>query len=377
MALSKFKLDQVELTPQNVVVAVACLAVSKPILQGLGQTLTLISSLTGRQQARISKYNELHSDEKTGVEGRNDDYTTLVDSYYDLATDFYEWGWGSCFHFATRFSFETFRDSILRHEYYLAGKLRVAKGAHILDCGCGIGGPGRNIHRFTQARVTAVTLNQAQVNRGNVLCAKEGVAGMVKLVQGDFMKLPFPDNHFDGVFAIESTCHAPDRLVVYSEILRVLKPGGTFACYEWCLTDKFDRNNAEHLDIKKKIEVGDGLPDIVHTSVCTQALKSVGFDVLEARDVALDEGLHIEDGEPWYMPLVPSWHPFKWPRFQFNPIMIRLMPIILGFFELIRLVPQGTRSTQVMLQAGGVGCARGGQTGCFTPMWLMVGQKKK
>ena len=40
------------------------------------------------------------------------------------------------------------------------------------------------------------------------------------------------------VFAIESTCHAPDRNGVYGEIFRVLKPGGTFACYEWCLTDK-------------------------------------------------------------------------------------------------------------------------------------------
>ena len=111
-------------------------------------------------------------------------------------------------------------------------------GAHILDCGCGIGGPARNIHRFSGAKVTAVTLNQAQVNRGNTLCRKEGVAGMVELKQADFMKLPFADDTFDGVFAIESTCHAPDRKGVYSEILRVLKPGGTFACYEWCLTDK-------------------------------------------------------------------------------------------------------------------------------------------
>jgi len=198
---------------------------------------------------------------------------------------------------------------------------------------------------------------------------------MVQLVQADFMKLPFPDNHFDGVFAIESTCHAPDRIGVYKEILRVLKPGGTFACYEWCLTDDYDPDSAEHRKIKKDIEVGDGLPDIVHTSVCTAALKKVGFTVSEARDVARDQGLHIETGDPWYHPLTPSWHPFEWPRFQFNPVMFRLMPLILGFFELIRLVPKGTKSTQVMLQAGGIGCAGGGITGCFTPMWLMVGTK--
>ena len=342
-----------EMNAQNVAIAVAGVALAQPVYAGLKQTVIFIGSLTGRQQKRIDKYNELMDDEKTGVDGRNKEYTTVVDAYYDLATDFYEWGWGSSFHFATRYGFETFRQSILRHEYYLAGKLGVKPGQHILDCGCGIGGPARNIHRFTGARVTAVTLNQHQVDRGNALCRKEGVAGesKVTLKQGNFMKLPFPDNHFDGVFAIESTCHAPDRNGVYSEILRVLKPGGTFACYEWCLVDgKYEPTNAHHKKIKKDIEVGDGLPDIAYTSHCTAVLKKVGFEVSEARDMALETGMHVDEGNPWYWPLTPSWNPLEWPRFQFNPILFRLMPIILGFFELIRLVPAGTRKTQVMLQ---------------------------
>ena len=325
-----------ELTGQNVGVAVAAAFLVPHVYAGLKQTVIFFGSLTGRQQKRIDKYNDLMDDDKTGVDGRNKEYSTVVDAYYDLATDFYEWGWGSSFHFATRYGFENFRQSILRHEYYLAGKLGVAPGQHILDCGCGIGGPARNIHRFTGAQVTAVTLNQHQVDRGNALCRKEGVAGerKVTLKQADFMKLPFPDNHFDGVFAIESTCHAPDRIGVYSEILRVLKPGGTFACYEWCLVDgKYDPSNKAHAKIKKDIEVGDGLPDIAYTSHCTAALKKVGFDVKEARDVALETGLHVDEGNPWYWPLTPSWNPLDWPRFQFNPILFRLMPLILGFFE--------------------------------------------
>ena len=42
---------------------------------------------------------------------------------------------------------------------------------------------------------------------------------------------------------IEATCHAPDAAACYGEIFRVLKPGGVFASYEWCLTDKYDPNN--------------------------------------------------------------------------------------------------------------------------------------
>jgi len=262
----------------------------------------------------------------------------------------------------------------LRHEYYLAGRLGVKKGDRVLDCGCGVAGPARNIAQFTGADIKAVTINQFQVNRGNTLSVRDGLRDQVELIQADFMKLPFEDNSFDAVYAIESTCHAPDRKGVYGEILRVLKPGGVFACYEWCLTDKYDAENEQHRKLKRDIEVGDGLPDLVHTSVCTQALKDSGFEVSEFRDV-MEDGHLGEGGEAWYMPLVPSWNPTKWPRFQFNPVMFRAMPLSLRFFELIRLVPEGTTKTQVMLQAGGVGCADGGLTGAFTPAWLMVGSK--
>jgi len=361
-------------TFSSLALLVAVLVSFGPVaFKGFDLTVTFIKSLgKSKKHNKIDGYNAQYDDKKT-ADDRNEDYAKLVDSYYDLATEFYEWGWGSSFHFADRREGETFKQSILRHEYYLAGRLGVNQGATILDCGCGIGGPARNIARFTGANIKAITINQFQVDRGNLLSAREGLRDQVELIQGDFMKLPFPDNHFDAVYAIESTCHAPNREGVYGEILRVLKPGGVFACYEWCLTDKYDGKNEHHRKIKKDIEVGDGLPDLVHTSVCTKAFKEAGFELQEARD-AMKDG-HLEGGEPWYVPLTPSWNPTKWPRFQFNPIMFRMMPIILRFFELTKLVPEGTVKTQVMLQAGGVGCAQGGETGAFTPAWLMVGRK--
>lgn len=350
------------------------LVVGPTLYVGLKRTAEFLSNLGGSKvQGKIHGYNAQFEGKEASADARNENYASLVDSYYDLATEFYEWGWGSSFHFADKRKGESFQQSILRHEYYLAGRLGVNKGATILDCGCGIGGPARNIARFTGANIKAVTINQFQVNRGNSISKKEGIHPQVELIQADFMKLPFPDASFDAVYAIESTCHAPHREGVYSEILRVLKPGGTFACYEWCVTDKFDEKQAVHQKVKHDICVGDGLPDLVHTSVCTKALENVGFKLQESRDAMLDG--FLEGGEPWYMPLMPSWNPTLWPRFQFNPVMYKAMPIILRTFELIGLVPKGTVATQVMLQAGGVGCATGGHLGIFTPAWLMVGRK--
>jgi hypothetical protein len=34
------------------------------------------------------------------------------------------------------------------------------------------------------------------------------------MMQADFMKMPFPDNTFDAVYAIEATCHAPDAVCI-------------------------------------------------------------------------------------------------------------------------------------------------------------------
>ena len=51
--------------------------------------------------------------------------------------------------------------------------------------------------------------------------------------------MDFPENSFDAVYAIEATVHAPSLEGVYSQIFRVLKPGGTFGLYEWVVSHCF------------------------------------------------------------------------------------------------------------------------------------------
>ena len=336
----------------------------------------------------IDHYSDLHRNQT--VETRNANYDKLVNAYYDLATVFYEWGWGSCFHFSYQYNNsrnlkESFDESIRRHEYLLASQLTDAFGGdsgnsgnnsnnnpkHILDVGCGIGGPLRNISRFLQAKVTGITLNEYQVQRGNELTQQDVHCNQLgsQLVQGDFMKLPFADNTFDGAYAIEATCHAPDRAACYTEILRTLKPGATFACYEWCMTDKYDANNPEHLRMKKDIEEGNGLPDICDTAACWQAMKEAGFELVTESDLAL-----VQHVQPWYTPLTASWNPLS-QRFQFNWLGAILTNTAIYCMELIRIAPKGTVKTQKVLQAGGFALRDAGKEGIFTVMYLMVGKK--
>jgi len=290
---------------------------------------------------------------------------------HDVATKMFECGWGTSFHFADRRRGETSLQSMARHEYFLAGRLGVNRGARIVECGCGVGGAARNIARFTGASVTGVTPNRFHVQRGNFLSAREGAEGLVEVMHGDIMRLPFDDETFDAAYAIEFTCHSPDRVGAYAEVNRVLRPGGIFACYEWCLTDRYNHALEHHRQIREAIEIADGAVKLLSSAALEEALRQAGFYVLESRDCALDNA----GGQPWYLPLTPTWNPLDWPRFQFNPIMVVAMPWLLKLGELAQLLPQGTRRTQGALHAGSWGLAKGGAEGIVTPMWLAVARK--
>lgn len=338
----------------------------------------IASQEKNKLSSTIQKYNALFAEtedskgqSKEKIEERQVKYMDMVNGYYDLVTDFYEYGWGQSFHFAPRFPGESFAASIARHEHFLALKLNMKPGMKVADIGCGVGGPMREIARFSGSTVVGVNNNEYQIARGNILNKKMGLDHICKNVQSDFMKLPFNEAYFDGAYAIEATCHAPDKVGCFSQIFKVLKPGACFAGYEWCMTDKYDASNAYHRDVKHKIEHGDSLPDLVHTSVVVQALKDAGFEVIESYDVAV-EAMKAGNEVPWYQTLQGgcSLSQVKHSRVgrMFTQRMVDTM-------EFCGLAPKGTSATHHMLCTAADGLAVGGETGIFTPMFYFLARK--
>jgi len=296
----------------------------------------------------IDSYTDLwkkgENQESTDSTERKEKYTTLVNAYYDLATDFYEWGWGLSFHFAPRHRGESLQASIARHEHFLALRLGLKPGMKVLDVGCGVGGPMMEIARFSGATVVGINNNAYQVSRGEKHVKSFGLTGLASFVKGDFMHLPFPDNTFDSIYAIEAICHAPDKVGIYTELMRVLKPGGKFACYEWCLTDKFDHNNKTHLEIKENIEVGDGLPDIDTTQHVLESLSKAGFRILESNDFADPTPINPIS---WVAPFEASY--FSLSGLRSTPLGINLTHYFLSILERVGLSAKGTVSTHTTL----------------------------
>lgn len=86
----------------------------------------------------------------------------------------------------------------------------------------------RSIARFTGADIVGLNISDYQIKIGENMMKKSNMDSQCTFKQGDFLDMPFSDNSFDAVYAIEATCHAGNRTKCYSECLRVLKPGGLF-----------------------------------------------------------------------------------------------------------------------------------------------------
>ncbi len=60
-----------------------------------------------------------------------------------------------------------------------------------------------------------------------------GLSERIRLLQGDALNLPFPDEHFDAVTVAFGIRNMPDRARVLQEIRRVLVPGGGLSILEF------------------------------------------------------------------------------------------------------------------------------------------------
>ena len=298
----------------------------------------------------------------------------ITNEYYDLATDFYEWGWGQCFHFAPRFKSESFWESILRHEHFLAAKGGFKYGDKVLDLGCGVGGPLRNITKMTGAKVIGVNNNQYQITRAKSWDKKNRMEKMTDYIKADFNSIDsVKDGTMDGAYSIEAVCHAGDKVTFFKEIFRTLKPGACFVMYDWVVTDKFDLTNAEHRKIAHGIELGDGLPPLVHHSALTSALKEAGFEIEEAFDQI--EAFEKQEAElvPWYDPLVGNYSSIF--NFRATPFGRWCTHKMVGCMETLKLAPLGTSKTSSILQEAATYLVKGGQTGTFTPAYFVKARK--
>lgn len=160
----------------------------------------------------------------------------------------------------------------------LADRLTINPGDHVLDIGCGIGGPARYIATRFRCRVTGIDITPAFVDAGRKLTALLGLQDQVTMDLGDAQRLPYADASFDGAYAQHVTMNVPDRGEFFAEAARVLKPGAWFALTEHGLGP----SGAPHYPLPWS-EDGSGAHLVSPTETCA-LLERAGFTEIAMED---------------------------------------------------------------------------------------------
>jgi sterol 24-C-methyltransferase len=118
------------------------------------------------------------------------------------------------------------------------------------------------------------------------------------------------------------------------------------------------------------LEKGNGIPKLSTIPECVQALKQVGFEMVESYDLVEES---IGNPSPWYTPLQGSFvNPRQLPMTPIGRWMTNSAMVVL---ETLGMVPPGTCTVSKVLNDGADALVQAGELRIFTPMYFFLVRK--
>jgi len=163
------------------------------------------------------------------------------------------------------------------------------EGRRVLDIGCGLGGPACLLAGRYGAHVVGTDLESPLVERARRRAEREGLGDRARFEVVAPGPLGFEDDSFDLVVSSGGVTQTADKLGIFRECLRVLKPGGSLSAYDWMKTEG-DYSD----DMRYWLEM-EGLSYAMETPRGQErTLRKAGF-----------EEVSVVDGSAWYRDQVP------------------------------------------------------------------------
>jgi phosphoethanolamine N-methyltransferase len=164
------------------------------------------------------------------------------------------------------------------------------EGKTVLDLGCGTGGITRFLaEAYSPARIVGIDVDAGLIARAAAGVGASSAGNVLEFQTVTPGPLPFADGSFDVFFSKDAMVHIADKESLFTEIFRVLKPGGVIAACDWMSSTDgpFTPAMKEYLDAEG-LGFGIGSPARYEA-----AMARAGF-----RDIRL------VDRNEWYRPVV-------------------------------------------------------------------------
>lgn len=300
----------------------------------------------------------------------------VADNFYNLATDFYEYGWGDSFHFGFRRKGEPHEIALRNSQNFVATQLHVKNGDRVLDMGCGIGGPLRGVVRATGANVTGLTINQYQVDRAYAITRElpQWMQDRSNFVVQDYLDVKgMEEGAYDAAFYMESSLHTEDRTKTFQQTYKLLKPGGRLVAMEYNLLPGWKPEDPEHQRLMQMHLHGNGAAKTPTIEEDLAMFKAAGFEVQEHYDFAnLGDEIYGEDNMPWWADLQFNWYFQLLPA---HPWIRRPLPYVLRVLAALGVVPKDVPKVAELMNEGGDGLSGLGKLNAITPQYYVLAIK--
>jgi cyclopropane fatty-acyl-phospholipid synthase-like methyltransferase len=159
----------------------------------------------------------------------------------------------------------------------------------LLDLGCGLGATLRSFARhLPHAELQGITKVPWQVERAMVLSEAAGCGQRIQILQGNYEATTLPHASYDGLYALESSCHArgDDKGALLAEAHRLLRPGGRLVVADGFLTTERFATTLQERIYRKLCECW-VVEDFAHLDRFTATLQDLGFTNITVENLQL------------------------------------------------------------------------------------------
>lgn len=165
----------------------------------------------------------------------------------------------------------------------MAQKINLGPTDKVLDAGCGVGGSAIYLAENYNCTVHGITLSKNQADFATTKTAEKNLGRKVSFSVADFTKMPFKDESFDVIWAVESVCHAHKKEDFLKEAFRIIKQGGRLIVADFFRTMDIPDNSQKEL-LNNWAESW-AVPDFEYIRNFEVIAKKTGFNSLQSDNI--------------------------------------------------------------------------------------------